>query len=230
MTVHRCIRLNMHRASALLRRNDRTLLRHLEYFAIEGLELNGRILDVGGGDRSGYYDLIRVRGRLFSLNIDPTLRPTCIADFGKGLPIASGVCDCVLSFNTLEHIFADTSLLAEIVRVLKPGGAAHILVPFLYRVHASPDDYHRHTASFWEQALHGNGIPPEFVDILPLTFGPLAAPLSIVEFRIHRWIRRLARLTVILVTALKNRFNPSSTDGGDDLPLGYFIRAVKPSD
>jgi SAM-dependent methyltransferase len=230
MTIRRPARLTVHTAAALLRRNDRTLLRHLEYFAIEGLEVSGRILDVGGGARSGYYDLMRVDGRIDSLNIDPKLQPACVADFRRGLPIAAAVCDCVLCFNTLEHIYCDSALLTEIVRVLKPGGTAYILVPFLYRVHASPDDYHRHTASFWEQAFRGDGIPSELVEVLPLTFGPLAAPLSIVEFRVHRWLRRLGRAVVLVTTALGNRFTPSSRDDGADLPLGYFIRAIKPTD
>jgi SAM-dependent methyltransferase len=206
------------------------LLRHLEYLALEGIELRGRTLDIGGGRRSGYYDLMTIRGRIDSLNINPALQPTCIADFGTGLPVRSGAYDQVLCLNTLEHIRNEVALLPEIVRVLRPGGVAYILVPFLYRVHASPDDYHRHTASFWEHAFGDHGIPADVVDVWPLTFGPLAAPLSLVEFRVPPWLRRFARVAVLSATTLKTLLRPASIDDGSDLPLGYFIHATKPLD
>jgi SAM-dependent methyltransferase len=48
------------------------------------------------------------------------------------LPFADGSFDTVVCSETLEHIFAPDLLLAEIVRVLKPGGRAILTVPNLH--------------------------------------------------------------------------------------------------
>lgn len=48
------------------------------------------------------------------------------------LPFADGVFDTVVCSETLEHIFAPDLLLAEILRVLKPGGRAILTVPNLH--------------------------------------------------------------------------------------------------
>ena len=50
------------------------------------------------------------------------------ADLTK-LPVADACLDLVTSLDTLEHIDSDTAALAEIVRVLKPGGHGLFTVP-----------------------------------------------------------------------------------------------------
>jgi len=45
------------------------------------------------------------------------------------LPLADGVADAVLSVNLLEHVYDDRRALAEIMRVLRPGAAAVLIVP-----------------------------------------------------------------------------------------------------
>lgn len=45
------------------------------------------------------------------------------------LPYGDGTFDCVIASEILEHVPADDALIAELVRVLKPGGALAITVP-----------------------------------------------------------------------------------------------------
>jgi hypothetical protein len=89
LTVHTRRPLDTATVWSFLRHNERTILRHFEYLAIGGLQLNGRVLDVGGGRRSAYYDLILADGPIDSLNIDTRMKPTFVADFGYGLPVNS---------------------------------------------------------------------------------------------------------------------------------------------
>ena len=49
------------------------------------------------------------------------MRSTC--------PIADGTFDCVIASEILEHVPEDDGAIAELVRVLKPGGALAITVP-----------------------------------------------------------------------------------------------------
>lgn len=45
------------------------------------------------------------------------------------LPYADGTFDCVIASEILEHVPADDAAIAELVRVLKPGGALAVTVP-----------------------------------------------------------------------------------------------------
>jgi ubiquinone/menaquinone biosynthesis C-methylase UbiE len=45
------------------------------------------------------------------------------------VPVRDGACDAVVSANLLEHVRDDTGALAEMWRVLRPGGRAAIIVP-----------------------------------------------------------------------------------------------------
>jgi SAM-dependent methyltransferase len=61
------------------------------------------------------------------------------------LPFADGTFDTVVSFETLEHVTDSTTMIAELRRVVKPGGAVIISVPFLWGEHCQPYDYFRFT-------------------------------------------------------------------------------------
>jgi SAM-dependent methyltransferase len=54
--------------------------------------------------------------------------------------------DVVILDQVLEHVQAPAQAIAEVRRVLRPGGYAIIAVPFLIRIHGAPSDYWRFTA------------------------------------------------------------------------------------
>jgi len=141
-----------------LAKSSHTLLRALEYEAIEGLSLVGRVLDIGGDWRSGYHQLLSVKGSIETININKKLKPTYLADLEKPFPFHDGSFDHVISLNTFEHIMNDEMALSEAIRVLKKGGTFHFMVPFCYRVHGSPSDFHRHTAYWWSQKINLIGV------------------------------------------------------------------------
>ncbi len=162
-----------------------SLLRSLEYERIEGLALRGRTIDIGGGEHNSYYHLLNLQGTVESVNIDPDIKPSVIADLNRGIPLASEVYDHVISFNTFEHVYRDELALQEAIRVLKSGGTFHIIVPFLYRVHASPLDFHRHTAYWWVAYLKSLGIPPDNVFVEPLLWDPAVTGFALNEFAVR---------------------------------------------
>ncbi|MFC3118384.1 methyltransferase domain-containing protein [Jhaorihella thermophila] len=65
--------------------------------------------------------------------------------------------DWVVSFNTLEHIFDPRPTLTETFRVLKSGGTMVIAVPWMFRIHAHPDDYNRLTPQLVARSLSTDG-------------------------------------------------------------------------
>ncbi|KFN51267.1 hypothetical protein P873_03100 [Arenimonas composti TR7-09 = DSM 18010] len=71
-------------------------------------------------------------------------RPDVFAD-GAALPFADASVDGVICLEVLEHVADPARVVAEIARVLRPGGDAWISMPFLYPLHDAPHDYQRYT-------------------------------------------------------------------------------------
>ena len=212
-----------------------SLLREIEYDRLKGLRLSGRTLDIGGGARNSYYHLFQTDGAIESVNISPEMKSTLLADLNDPLPLESGIYDTIISLNTFEHIYNDTGAIAEALRVLKPGGSFHIVVPFLYRVHGSPYDYHRHTAAFWEDFLCAREIKAQSFRVEPLMWDPLSSAFSLVEFtyglsRVRRVLRPFIMLPALLLYGRHvNGKHMDDRVGGkfSDYALGYYIHGTK---
>lgn len=63
----------------------------------------------------------------------------------RRIPLRNDSIDLVLSTSSLEHMEYPEQFFAESFRVLKPGGALYINVPFIYSEHEIPFDFQRPT-------------------------------------------------------------------------------------
>jgi len=209
-----------------------SLLRSLEYEALEGIILHGRTLDLGGGRGANYYPRLRIDGVLESLNLGDSLQPTVRGDANSPWPFQAGVYDNVISLNTLEHLKNDVSALVEAARVLKPGGQLHVIVPFLYRVHGSPSDFHRHTGYWWQETLETLGLSTGSIVVEPLTWDPFSSGYALVEFN-FRQLRGITKRLVMLAGVLRQsrwsgeRVPDSHSLGYQEFALGYYVRGEK---
>jgi SAM-dependent methyltransferase len=61
------------------------------------------------------------------------------------LPFADGSIDGIISVAVLEHVPDPATHVAEMLRVLRPGGRVYCYFPFMQAFHASPHDYSRLT-------------------------------------------------------------------------------------
>ena len=156
-------------------------LRVLEYEAVGKLEITGHVLDYGGGQNAPYTGLLTQAADVKSANIDPGIAPTHIVEPGDPLPFDEGAFDNVVCFNTLEHIYDPRASIAEIHRVLKPGGRAIITVPWIFRIHGHPDDYTRATPSWWQETCRQVGFSA--LDLQPLIWGRYTSAGAILGHR-----------------------------------------------
>jgi SAM-dependent methyltransferase len=85
--------------------------------------------------------------RTVNLDIGPYKNVDIIAD-GKDLPFKDDVFELVIIDNVFEHVDEPEKIIKEAYRVLKKNGRIHVVIPFVYVFHGSPDDYGRYT-------LHG---------------------------------------------------------------------------
>jgi SAM-dependent methyltransferase len=128
---------------------------------------------------------------------------------GRALPFQDEFFDAVVCFEVLEHVFNIEEVLAEIYRVLKPGGQLLISIPFAWEEHEIPYDFARYTSYGIAHLVGKNGF--EISEVTKTTTYVLAifqmaiAYLNQYVLPKGRVIGRLARLMVIFplnVTAL----------------------------
>jgi SAM-dependent methyltransferase len=93
-------------------------------------------LYIGGAGRS-------VDG-FINLDLFPTPGVNLVAD-AEQLPFPAGVFQRVECDAVLEHVRDPRRVMAEIARVLAPGGYAHLVTPFCHPFHEYPRDYRRFT-------------------------------------------------------------------------------------
>jgi SAM-dependent methyltransferase len=88
-----------------------------------------RVLDVGSADGPSV-GWLHGTGRHTALDIDPRgLGPGGVCGSALRLPFASGCFDVVAAFDVLEHCEPEAVALAELSRVLAPGGRLLLSVP-----------------------------------------------------------------------------------------------------
>ena len=124
----------------------------------------GTLLDVGAADR--WLEPHVPDGVLYlALDYPATGRdiygacPDVFADAAR-LPFPDQSLEYVTCLEVLEHVQDPGAVVAEIARVLRPGGRAWISMPFLYPVHDAPHDYQRYTADGIRRDLARAGLAP----------------------------------------------------------------------
>ncbi|OGS34446.1 MAG: hypothetical protein A2293_15275 [Elusimicrobia bacterium RIFOXYB2_FULL_49_7] len=201
-----------------------SLLRALQYEQIKGIKLSGKTLDVGGGQYNTYYDLLNIDGDIESVNIDEKYKPTIIADLNNPLSVSSETYDNVLCFNTLEHIYKDSLAVKEMLRILKSGGTFYITVPFLFKIHGSPHDYHRHTHSWWQALMTDCGIKEYNLVIKPLVWGTCSSAYSFTRFP---RLQSIQKKCVMLIDWMLYKCGIAKPSDYMNNALGYFIYGTK---
>ena len=221
---------SLKRLLAILKNEKSTsVVRALQYERLFEISFDGRLLDIGGGETAHYRDVLFCNS-YESINISSSMKPTWIADVEGEFPIPDDTFDHVLSMNTFEHVFDAHKLLSEGTRVLRSGGYFVAATPFMFRVHGSPEDYFRPTASWWIKSLRQNGY--DDISVTPLLWGPFStgALCSGMPGKFKRLRLLVAMLLDVLYARLK--FKPHREVGILDAefqnaPLAYFICAKK---
>ncbi len=166
----------------------------------------GLVLDVGAGQQE-IEQFLPHGTRYVSLDYWETAvgwyhtRPHIFGD-GQRLPIATASIDTVLLLDVLEHLPRPADCLAEIYRVLKPGGRLVLQVPFLYPPHDEPYDFRRWTVHGLRQLAkeQGFGVVDETLNGRSAETAALLTNLAIT----HNALRWLAekRLQLILLPVI----------------------------
>ena len=106
------------------------------------------VLDLGAGSKP--YAPLYEQYFASSTSADVPSSPHDISEVdvmasADSLPFADEAFDCVICTEVLEHCARPQQTMAEIHRVLKPGGRVFLTTPFLRPLHEMPHDYYRYT-------------------------------------------------------------------------------------
>lgn len=102
---------------------------------------------------------------------------------GSAIPLPDGAVDCAMATEVLEHCPEPLPVLAEIRRVLTPGGFLFFTTPFLWPIHDAPHDHYRYTPYALQRLLTEAG----FEDVRIEALGGWNASLAQM---IGLWLRR----------------------------------------
>lgn len=104
------------------------------------LNNSSRVLEVGCGEGYGTSVLSQGVGEITGLDLEQKVIDAANQSYGSHncrykvfdgshIPFSDGEFDAVVSFQVIEHVPDDVSFLAEISRVLKPGGVLFLATP-----------------------------------------------------------------------------------------------------
>ena len=129
---------------------NRVAERHADRLLVD-LAGNGprpTLLVVGGGTVGNGADALYASPAIGVLGFDVYASPhTAFVADGHAIPLADASMDAAWVQAVLEHVLDPARVVAEIHRVLRPGGLVYAETPFLQAVHEGPWDFTRFTES-----------------------------------------------------------------------------------
>ena len=193
-----------------------------------------RILDAGAGD-SPYRHLFAHAAYTsadWPNSIHEGGRRADIAASLEDLPVDDSAFDRVLCTQVLEHVPEPATVLAELSRVLRPGGELWLTVPLAWPLHEEPFDFFRYTPHSLRHLVEGAGL--EVLEIEPRNgyFATLGQLCRISPWSVGRpddaEAQRRRALTSALAELGRALAAYDELDALRIFPLGYAVRARRP--
>lgn len=209
--------------------SNSSIFRSLFYSRLRKLKVQGSVLDLGSGEKARYLRFNNLKNlEITTIGLEEDrFKPSITHNLEEKLPIGKEHFDNIFAFNILEHIYNHKQLIVECYRVLKKDGHIFIVVPFLVRIHADPNDFFRYSKSSLHNLLKEARF--QIVSIEPLGFGPFTAGYFQVQPIIPRIMSFLLSpllFVFIYLDKLVDRLARKSSKK-ENYPLGYFVIARK---
>jgi len=205
-----------------------SLLRALQIYECLNINLSGISLEFGAINDKNKTFSNYTKGKSkfhYSNKIINKRSNTFYSDLTKKIKVSTKTYENVLLFNVLEHLPEYKMTFSEIYRILKKGGNFIGSVPFIYQIHAAPNDYFRFSRQFFELNLKRYRFKK--VKVKSLGFGPFIASYAL----LHPYLKFLPFLSqiLLLLAYILDSFIQIfvKTDLKEIFPLGYFFTAKK---
>ena len=220
---------------------DLQLLTTYAYLREQLPRLRGSVLDVGAGE-SPWRELL-ADAEYTGLDVESAnnfgmrRRPEMVYYDGGRMPFADGSFSHVMTSEVLEHVPDPKAFMAEVARVIAPGGSLVLTVPWSARLHHLPHDFHRFTRFALATLVESNGLQVQHIVERGNDVAVVANKLIVMTIRL---LRPQRMVNVIWSWPLALVMGPLSVGflaaahlamrldlGSRDDPLGYGLLAVK---
>ena len=201
-----------------------SILRRKQLEHIADIKLAGDVIDLGAKSRENSYFELLEKTDVTSFTFADYFHsgPDIVQiDFEKPFDIEDARYDEILAFNVLEHIYNYDRFVNECYRIAKPGARFHMVVPFIWKFHEDPYDFHRYTHQALEKTLVNNGW--EVIDISPTLDGQFSVVCALFESYLPRFLKRYAQTLAMSIDAVINKVGKR----GVLYPLDYNVQAYK---
>ena len=153
----------------------------------QSLEPGSKVLDVGSGLQP--YKPLFSHASYVGIDVESSGRKEHekVADIffdGTHIPVEDGTFDAVLCTEVLEHAVDPQALMAEMARVLRPGGKLCITVPFIWGLHELPYDFRRFTPNGLAKLVEDAGL---HVDAQEKLVGGIDAIRMVVDSELNNY-------------------------------------------
>ena len=101
--------------------------------------------------------------RMLRVDVNPSAQPDYLSS-ADHLPFADATFSVAVSQEVLEHLAEPQLALAELARVVRPGGLLYLQTPFIIGYHAAPADYWRFTNEGLAAMLQRAGLVVEALE------------------------------------------------------------------
>ena len=150
------------------------------------------------------------------------------------IPIKANSIDLILSTSSLEHIESPHLFFKEAYRVLKPGGALYINVPFVYNEHEVPFDFQRPTRYGLQSFFRKNNfenftVKPTSSSIYTVLYGFQLVSLYLVSKSkgIKRLLLRVINKFVFSLVDIIQKILDFDPQPDEVFPIGWVAIAYK---
>jgi SAM-dependent methyltransferase len=205
--------------------------------------LRGKVLDVGAG-QSPWRDWLPPGAAYHGIDVGHAdefgmmgEQPDVEYYDGYIMPLPNDDFDAALCIEVLEHAPDPSLLLAEVARVLRPGGTLILTVPWSARRHHIPHDYHRFTRERLAVLLVRAGFANIVIRERGNDVAAIANKMIVLCMRLvrPRPLRRVVWTWPLLALAgpvaaaflVAAHCSLALRLGSRDDPLGYFVTAER---
>lgn len=190
-----------------------------------------RTLDIGGGAKpyQKYFP------NSVSLDIEPRDGVDIVADAHDLSMIKDGEFGLILSTEVLEHLHTPEQAIAEIYRVLKPGGTLILTTRFIFPLHNLPGDYFRYTEYGLRHLLRDFSrieITSEAntIETIAVIFERLAFQTDTLGLKSLSFVWLIfSKLTLIFKRIITSQYSDVTRKSkvGSIMSSGYYVKAIK---
>jgi len=201
--------------------------------AAGSLPPGARVADVGAGDAPyrelfARFDYVTID---WEQSVHEDAQAVDIVAGADSIPASDASFDAVLLTQVLEHVPDPAAVLAELRRILRPGGALYLTAPLVWELHELPHDYYRYTSEGLRHLLDRAGFGEIFIEPRNDCFTTLAQMLENVRWAMGRapdgLDERREAAADLLSDLAKRIAELAPLDAARTLPLGYAARAVR---